>query len=173
VPFQTANERSGLGAMTGTVHRRSPSARLHQRWLTISSSDSSDSVFTDAVSWAAELGRQLALIHVETPNRGRIHACRAIHRARKPRMKSSDSMLFPPVFIATGIDAPGWAWVTGFRTGSDMTPFERPLWGPARLSRPDRRLLPTTAFGAAPYRGSSWRSFRRRRSRRPQRCPWC
>lgn len=173
MPFQTANERSGPGATAGTSDPRSPSVRSHQRCLTTSSSDSSDSVCNASVSWAAELGRQLALIHVETPNRGRIHACSAIHRARKPRTKSSDSMLFPPVFMATGIDAPGRRWVTGFQTEGDVTPFGRFEWAPAPRSRPDRHLLPTAAFGAPPHRGSSWHSFRRRRSRRPQRCPWC
>ena len=33
---------------------------------------------------AAELGRQELLIHVDTPKRGKIHVCRAIHSITKP-----------------------------------------------------------------------------------------
>jgi hypothetical protein len=33
---------------------------------------------------AAELGRQLWLIHVDTPNRGKIHACSANQSTRNP-----------------------------------------------------------------------------------------
>jgi hypothetical protein len=36
------------------------------------------------VFWSAELGRQALLIQVETPKRGKIHICNAIHNTTTP-----------------------------------------------------------------------------------------
>jgi hypothetical protein len=53
---------------------------------------------TLGTSSGAELGPQPALIHVETPNFGKIHACSAIHATMRP-IKKRSSIEFAPVVL--------------------------------------------------------------------------
>jgi hypothetical protein len=50
---------------------------------------------------AAELGRQLSLIHVETPKRGRIHICSANQETNKPTITRTSIFEDPSELVIT------------------------------------------------------------------------
>jgi hypothetical protein len=56
-----------------------------------------------SVCFAAELGLQAPLIHVDTPNRGKIQACSAIHPSTNKAATSSSIFVAPFRFIRESV----------------------------------------------------------------------
>ena len=79
-------------------------------------------------SWStAELGRHAGLIHVETPNRGKIQACRANQATMKPMAKRI-SMFEDPCFYVV---------MVSWQPDSEAAAHRRPSWPPGKQHRWD------------------------------------